>query len=169
VSLLQSGQLDAAIVALEAELGPVAHASIADDRFLLALPPAHPLATKPGPIRTASLLDLEMLLLDDGHCFRDQALEVCNVGRAREGEFRATSLTTLVQMVAAGLGATLLPELAVATETRRARLALRKVASPLARRTIALIWRRTTARVDVLEQLAAQLKASYPSPGNQGR
>jgi LysR family hydrogen peroxide-inducible transcriptional activator len=169
VSLLQSGQLDAAIVALEAELGQVAHTSIADDRFLLALPPAHPLAAKAGPVRTASLLDLEMLLLDDGHCFRHQALEVCNVGRAREGEFRATSLTTLIQMVAAGLGATLLPELAVATETRRARIALRKVASPLARRTIALIWRRTTARVDVLEQLAAQLRVSYPGPGNEGR
>ena len=75
-----------------------------------------------GPATAAELRGADVLLLDDGHCLRAQALDVCSRGRARELEFRATSLPTLVQMVAGGAGVTLLPELAVATETRRADL-----------------------------------------------
>ncbi len=85
------------------------------------------------------LRDEPVLLLDDGHCFRDQALAACRRTRARESEFRATSLSTLAQMVAGGGGVTLLPELAVATETTRTPLRVRRLAAPTPHRTIGLV------------------------------
>jgi len=103
-----------------------------------------------------------MLLLDDGHCFRKQALEVCSTVRAREGEFRATSLSTLVQMVAGGAGITLLPTLAVAAEARRARLHVRPIASPAAERTIALVWRKRSPLATPLREIAAAIREAYP-------
>ena len=119
IAQLQAGALEAAVVALEAEVGDVEREIITTDPFVLAMPKGHPLARKTTPIAASDLRDAEVLLLDDGHCFREQALEVCATMRAREGEFRATSLTTLVQMVAGGAGVTLLPALSVATEAQR--------------------------------------------------
>lgn len=76
---------------------------------MLATPPRQPLGTPAAPARPAELRETPVLLLDDGHCFRDQALSVCSRARVRESEFRATSLSTLAQMVAGGAGVTLLP------------------------------------------------------------
>ena len=158
---LHSGALDAALVALEAELGDVERAIIAEDPFMLALRPDHALARTGAPVSSAELRGDEVLLLDEGHCFRDQALEVCASARAHEGEFRATSLTTLVQMVAGGAGITLLPALAVPTEAARAGLRVRPMAAG-AHRTIALVWRKRSPLGPTLQQLARVLAEVFP-------
>jgi LysR family hydrogen peroxide-inducible transcriptional activator len=99
-----------------------------------------------------------VLLLDDGHCLRDQALAVCAHARTHELDFRATSLSTLAQMVAAGAGVTLLPRLAVATESRHAALAIRPLADARAFRTLGLCWRRTSPFAATLSQVAALIR-----------
>ena len=161
---LRAGELDAALVALEAEIGDVEREIVAQDPFVLALRADHPLAHSAAPVEASELRGTDVLLLDDGHCFREQALEVCSTTRAREGEFRATSLTTLVQMVAGGAGITLLPALAVATETGRARLRVRPLASARAHRTIALVWRRHSPLSPALHEIARVLRDAFPKP-----
>jgi LysR family transcriptional regulator, hydrogen peroxide-inducible genes activator len=164
VKSLSEGRLDAAVVALEAELGPVEHELLAKDEFLLAAAPGHPLLAESGPLTRRALAGTDVLLLDEGHCLREQALEFCSRGKARELEFRATSLPTLVQMVAAGSGVTLLPELAVPTEAPRAEIATRRFADPAPERSIALIWRRHAALAETLRSIAGAMRQAYPKP-----
>lgn len=154
VAAVEGGSLDGALLALEAPLGELAREPIGADPFVLAAPADHPLARSRGPLPLGELRDAEVLLLDDGHCLRNQALAVCARARARERDFRATSLTTLVQMVSAGGGVTLLPALAIPTETRRAKLRLRRIAPPAPARTLGVVWRRGTARAPALRVLA---------------
>jgi LysR family transcriptional regulator, hydrogen peroxide-inducible genes activator len=165
VQRLESGELDAAIVALEAELGNVERDVIARDPFLLVAAPGHALAGTSAPATARELRGAGVLLLDDGHCFRDQALALCSAARAHELEFRATSLSTLVQMVAGGAGVTLLPALSVATELRRADLHLRSFGDPAPFRTLALIWRKRSPLEPALRQLAALIREAYPVAG----
>jgi LysR family hydrogen peroxide-inducible transcriptional activator len=162
VRRLAEGQIEGAIVALEAEVGDVVRDVVATDPFVLVTRPEHPLAAKTSPVSQAELRDQELLLLDDGHCFRDQALEACGSARAREGEFRATSLSTLVQMVSGGAGITLIPAMAVDAESRRARLHVRPLAAPHAHRTVALIWRKGSSIEPALRAVAALLRDAYP-------
>jgi LysR family transcriptional regulator, hydrogen peroxide-inducible genes activator len=162
VRKLADGQLEGAIVALEASVGDVAHQVLAIDPFVLVTRRDHALAAKKSAVSQAELRDEELLLLDDGHCFREQALEACSSARVRESEFRATSLSTLVQMVAGGAGITLIPALAVDTEARRARLHVRPLAAASARRTIALIWRRGSSVERALRAVATVLRDAYP-------
>lgn len=157
-TMLESGRLEAVLLALEADLGPVDHEPVATDRFLLATPPGDPLGAMPGPARLEDLQDREVLLLDDGHCLRDQILSFCSRTGLREQAFRATSLTTLAQMVAAGAGITLLPELAAPTEAARASLALRRLAGPEPVRTLVLAWRRRAPLGDALGVLARTMR-----------
>jgi LysR family hydrogen peroxide-inducible transcriptional activator len=168
VRSLHAGELDAALLAAEAELGDVEQAVLARDAFLLATPRDHPLGAPRAPATPADLRDGNVLLLEDGHCLREQALAVCSRGRARELEFRATSLSTLAQMVAGGAGVTLLPELAAETEGRRAALRLRPFADPAPHRTIALVWRRTSPAAEGLRRLAAAIRDAYPRPPARG-
>ncbi|WP_242345493.1 LysR substrate-binding domain-containing protein [Anaeromyxobacter terrae] len=165
VRRLEAGALDAALLALEAELGDVEHADIARDPFVLATPRDHPLGARAGPATAAELRGADVLLLDDGHCLRAQALDVCARARAHELEFRATSLPTLVQMVAGGAGVTLLPELSLAAETRRVDLRLRPFAAPAPHRTIALVWRRRSPLAPALQRLARTIRDAYPKSG----
>jgi LysR family hydrogen peroxide-inducible transcriptional activator len=167
---LAAGELDAALVARESELGDVELEVIGRDPFMLAVPPTHPLASSQRPVDAATLRDKEVLLLDEGHCFRDQALEVCSHEQLLDRSFRATSLATLMQMVAGGLGISLLPKLAMETEMRRARLRVRRIASPAAHRTVVLAFRKgapcaQTGRViaDVLRQVFAELLRDAPT------
>ncbi|MCK6574544.1 LysR substrate-binding domain-containing protein [Myxococcota bacterium] len=150
---LGAGTLDAAVLALEAELGDVEHEVVARDPFVLATPSGHALAHGRKPVRESELAGESVLLLDEGHCFRTQALAFCSRAEAHEMSFRATSLGTLAQMVAGGAGVTLLPKLAVPTEARRAELALRELAAPAPFRTIALVWRPRSPLADALRQL----------------
>ncbi len=121
----------------------------------------HPLGAKTAPAKPSELKGASVLLLDDGHCFREQALSFCASAKAHELEFRATSLSTLAQMVAGGTGVTLLPELAVATETKRAELSIRHFAKPAPKRTLALVWRRRSPLGPALRKLATTARAAY--------
>jgi LysR family hydrogen peroxide-inducible transcriptional activator len=161
IALLGAGAIDAAIVALESELGDVEREIIAKDPFVLVAPPGHPLSRGPKLAQSSELAGASVLLLDDGHCFRDQALAFCAKARAEELEFRATSLSTLVQMVAGGAGITLLPSLALATETQRAKLTIRRFAKP-PERTLALVFRGSSPVVPALQKVAALARSCYP-------
>lgn len=159
---LEHGNLDAGLVALEAEIGDLDHAEVATDPFLLAVPPGHALARKRRP--RAEDLDAEnVLLLDDGHCLRHQVLAICGRADSQEADFRATSLSTLTQMVVGGAGVTLLPALAAAVENRSGSLVLRRFEKPEPCRTLALVWRRRTPHAAALRELAAALRGAWPS------
>jgi LysR family hydrogen peroxide-inducible transcriptional activator len=166
VRSLDSGRLDAVLLALEANIGDVEREIVARDPFVLATPAGHPLGAKHSPATSEDLRGVNVLLLDDGHCFREQALAVCSSAKARELEFRATSLSTLAQMVAGGGGVTLLPELAVPTEAGRAGLSVRAFAQPAPCRTIALAWRKTSPLGGALRQIAGTIREAYPDNGN---
>jgi LysR family hydrogen peroxide-inducible transcriptional activator len=172
VERVQAGQLDLALLALEAELGTLATLPLYSDPFVLALPLGHALAAKKS-VRIADLAGEDVLLLEDGHCLRDQALEICQRAGAHElGDFRATSLNTLVRMVAGGAGLTLLPTIALASEIRpQDRIAT----IPLERRagrTIGLAWRSSTPRratFECLAQLCSEHAPKGTTPVPRGR
>jgi len=159
------GAVDAAILALEADLGALDHAVLMRDPFLLAVSPKHPLAAVRRRARINDLTNVSVLLLDDGHCFRDQALQLCARTGAREAGFRATSLATLVQMASAGKSVTLLPSIAVPVENRRGQLVVRPFAPPGPGRTLALAWRRGAALAGSLAQLAASIRKTLKELG----
>ena len=163
VKRLADGQLDGAIVALGAKLGDVVEDVVATDPFFVVTLPDHAFAKKKAPVTEAELRGHELLLLDDGHCFREQALEACGHAHVREGEFRATSLTTLIQMVSGGAGITLLPGVAVEAEATRARLHARPLRGASAHRTIAVVWRRGASAEPALRAVAAVLREGYPA------
>lgn len=158
---LERGTLDAALLALEADIGDVEHEVIGSDEFVLATPQGHPLGATESCVEPVELEDACVLLLNEGHCFREQALVFCSHAKAHELEFRATSLSTLAQMVAGGAGVTLLPELAVATEAKRAKLSIRHFAQPAPKRTIAVVWRRRSPLGPALRQLATTARVAY--------
>jgi LysR family hydrogen peroxide-inducible transcriptional activator len=158
---LERGTLEAALLALEADIGDVEREIIGTDPFVLATPAGHPLGARAAPTKASELKGASVLLLDDGHCFRDQALTYCSSAKANELEFRATSLSTLAQMVAGGMGVTLLPELAVATEAKRADLSIRPFAQPAPKRTIGLVWRKGSPLGRALRQLAATARTAF--------
>lgn len=161
---LEAGRLEGVLWALEADLGPVDHATVATDPFLLATAAGDPLGQHSGPARLEDLQERDVLLLDDGHCLRDQILSFCARSGLREQAFRATSLATLVQMVASGTGVTLLPELAVATEGSRAELAIRRFVAPEPSRTLVLSWRRRAPIADALALLAGEMREALGLP-----
>jgi LysR family hydrogen peroxide-inducible transcriptional activator len=150
---LRSGSLDAGVLALVEGMSDLDHALILEDPFVAALPRHHALAKK----KTVAMADLDeepVLLLDEGHCLRDQALALCKRAGASETDLRATSLATLVQMVSAGIGVTLLPSIAVDVENRRGQLAIRPLAGKTQGRTIVLAWRKESALSVPLRELA---------------
>lgn len=152
---LHGGELDVGILALPVELEGLESRDLYRESFLVALPDRHPLAAH-ATLRAADLKDETLLLLEEGHCLRDQALEVCSRAGTRESQdFRATSLETLRQMVATGAGITLLPELAARGAYRSARgVVLRPFARPVPARHIGAVWRKSTARRAAIDAVA---------------
>ena len=152
---LREGSVDAALIALPAEASGMTEIPIYDEDFVLALPPGHSLAGKRRVPPTA-LAELPLLLLDEGHCLRDQALDVCRKAgvRAELANARAASLATAVQCVAGGLGVTLIPQSAVPVETTRSRLELAYFAVPRPGRRIGLVFRSSSGREGPYRQLA---------------
>jgi LysR family hydrogen peroxide-inducible transcriptional activator len=148
---LRDGEIDVGIIALPALAEGVESRALYEEAFTVALPVHHPLAAK-SSIKVADLKGQTLLLLEDGHCLRDQALEVCSRVDVREAEdFRATSLETLRQMVVAGLGLTLLPELAVESPFGSQRgLTIRRFGKPVPARTVGAVWRKSTTRADAI-------------------
>lgn len=154
---LRSHQLDAALLATEADGPDLVERTLFDEPFLAALPPEHPLARR----TTVSETDLarDIMVLSDGHCLRDQTMAVCGEEAALSGALRASSLSTLLNMVAAGYGTTLIPGLA-AGAARDAGLELRAL-SARAGRTVRIVWRaqypRRAAAEAVGEVITARL------------
>jgi LysR family hydrogen peroxide-inducible transcriptional activator len=159
VAELEAGRLDLLLLALEADLGDARTLPLFRDEFVVVMPRSHPLARR-KTLRESDLEGASVLLLDDGHCLRDQALAVCGSQRTTElADLRATSLNTLTQMLVETDALTLLPEMAVAVETRGRRdLVVRPFRAPRPYRTIGLAWRRTSARGEEFEQLAESLR-----------
>ena len=152
---LHAGQLDAALLALPIHDGGLQVTRLFDEHFLLAVPPAHPLAVRDS-VSMNDLAAQKLMLLEDGHCLRDQALSLCQRWGAQETGFRATSLETLRQMVAAGMGITLLPRLATQgplAESGNLRF-VPFADQPPPSRTIGMVWRRSSARAPMLRQIA---------------
>jgi LysR family transcriptional regulator, hydrogen peroxide-inducible genes activator len=161
VDRIQLGELDAALMALEANLGDLEYEVLGKDPFLLATAKNHRLAGSAKSVRLEDLEGERVLLLDEGHCLRDQALDLCSGAGAEELGFRATSLSTLSQMVASGTGVTLLPKLAAPVENRRGLLSLRRFGNPAPHRTIVLAWRRRSALSESLKQVAARARIAF--------
>ncbi len=151
---LRDGEIDLGIIALPFAQDGLESQELYEEAFTLALPTSHPLAER-TTIKLADLKGHTLLLLEDGHCLRDQALEVCSRVDVREAEdFRATSLETLRQMVIAGLGITLLPELAVEAPFGSQRgLTVRQFAKPAPSRTVGAVWRKSSTRIAAIKEL----------------
>jgi LysR family transcriptional regulator, hydrogen peroxide-inducible genes activator len=138
---LRARTLDAALIALPYEAHGVATAAIAEDEFYLLCPDTHPLA-KRNDLSPEHLKNEDVLLLEDGHCLRDHALSACKLTPRRSSEMGATSLHTLVQMVAGGMGVTLLPKIAAeGGAVAGAHVAIRPFETPIAGRSIGVAWR----------------------------
>jgi len=156
VDMVENGALDLAVVALESNLGTLESRLLFTDPFVLAVSRSHRLAGRKR-VRPSELEGEEVLLLEDGHCLRDQTSVICDAAGACElGDFRATSLGTLIQMVASGVGITLLPKLAVDTaDGLAAQLAIIPFVNPGPGRTIALAFRGSSPhrrRIEVFAQ-----------------
>jgi len=158
---LRDGELDLGILALPAAADGLATAELFDEPFTLAVPANHPLAAR-DRVRVADLEGETLLLLEDGHCLRDQALEVCSrIHLGDEQDYRATSLETLRQMVAAGHGVTLLPQLAAASPVGTARgLRIKPFGHPPPVRTIGAVWRKSTTRQQAIDTVVATVRAA---------
>jgi LysR family transcriptional regulator, hydrogen peroxide-inducible genes activator len=152
---LHAGEVDLGILALPVELDGLEAKELYDEPFNVAMPENHRLAKRPS-IKTDDLKDETLLLLEDGHCLRDQALEVCSRVNVHEKQnFRATSLETLRQMVATGAGVTLLPELAGKGAYGAARgVVIKPFTRPAPIRRIGGVWRKTSARVPAIEAVS---------------
>lgn len=158
VRMLERGAADLGLLAAPVASDALAWRGVAWDEFLLAMPEDHPMVGD-APLPAGVLVGLPMVLLEDGHCLRDQALDVCaTVGvdpATGIGGIQGTSLTTLCQMVAAGQGVTLLPASAVAVEARAGTgVAVRPLRDPSPRREVVLAWRRTSPYAEVNDAFA---------------
>lgn len=157
---LGEGRLDAALVALPVSEPALHEHPLFDEDFLLVRPASQ--ATDPVP-RLTDLAALPLLLLEEGHCFRDQAIAACKLPRTPTGEImEGSSLSTLVQMVGAGMGVTLIPEMAAAVEARAACVTIDRLPAPAPGRTIGLVWRRTNPLAARLAELARALQDPMP-------
>jgi LysR family transcriptional regulator, hydrogen peroxide-inducible genes activator len=146
------GRLDTAIVALPVSEPSLTEVALFAENFLLVRPGED----KGTPVPSGERLrEMRLLLLEEGHCFRDQALAFCNVQSSPPREvLDASSLSTLVQMVGAGIGVTLIPEMAVAVETRSAPVSVARFKNPQPSRTIGMVWRRTSPLAGQLRQIS---------------
>jgi len=164
------GRLDTAIVALPVSEPAFTEVALFTEEFVLVRPAED--EGKPVP-NGERLSRMRLLLLEEGHCFRDQALSFCNMQPAPPQEImNGSSLSTLVQMVSAGIGVTLIPEMAVPVETRSASVSVARFDEPTPYRTIGMIWRRTSPLANQLVQVseavrmsAAALRTAHGLPG----
>ncbi|MEZ5235696.1 MAG: LysR substrate-binding domain-containing protein [Acidimicrobiia bacterium] len=164
---LRSGSLDAAVLAMPVTEDGLDCSTLFDERFVLAVPEGHPLASGEDLLPLDVLGGEDLLLLDEGHCLRDQALSVCELAGAHERRgFRATSLETLRHMVASGTGVTLLPELAVRPPVPLSEgVVLRRFAAPEPSRTLALCWRSSSPLRPLLGEVADVIRKAVAELG----
>jgi LysR family hydrogen peroxide-inducible transcriptional activator len=163
---LSEGRLDAAILALPVSEPSLTEVPLFAENFLLVRPGSD--AGTPVP-SSEMLREMRLLLLEEGHCFRDQALSFCNMRSSLPREvLDASSLSTLVQMVSAGMGVTLIPEMAVAVETRSASVSLARFEDPQPARTIGMVWRKTSPLAGQLLELSEAVCRSADALRAQG-
>lgn len=149
---LAEGRLDTAIVALPVSEPSLTEVALFAEHFLLVRPGENEGTPVPS---SESLREMRLLLLEEGHCFRDQALSFCSMQSSLPREvLDASSLSTLVQMVSAGMGVTLIPEMAVAVETRSASVSVARFGEPQPSRTIGIVWRKTSPLAEKLMQIS---------------
>jgi len=165
VQELSRGDLDLAIVALPVSEPSLAELKLFDEEFVLV----RRLEDEGRPVPDRDMLrEMRLLLLEEGHCFREQALSFCRIGQARPREImEGSSLSTLVQMVGAGIGVTLIPEMAVPIETRSAQVSIARFQSPRPSRTIGMIWRNSTPLVRQLMEIGEVIRGSAGSVQRQ--
>jgi LysR family hydrogen peroxide-inducible transcriptional activator len=158
---LRSGEIELGILALPVPLDGLEAVELYDENFTVAMPNNHLLAKK-SAIKLDDLNGETLLLLEDGHCLRDQALDVCNRVDVKENEdYRATSLETLRQMVAAGLGITLLPELATRGPFGSGQgLTVKSFAKPIPTRSIGAVWRKSSSRGAAINALCDAIRTT---------
>ena len=161
---LRAGDIDLGILALPVPLDGLEARPLYDEDFTLAVPSNSPLA-KRSNVKIDDLSGETLLLLEDGHCLRDQALDVCSRIDVKESEdYRATSLETLRQMVAAGLGITLLPKLATRGPFGPGQgLTVKEFSRPIPSRSIGAVWRKSTARTDAIKAVCDAIHSSMPA------
>jgi LysR family transcriptional regulator, hydrogen peroxide-inducible genes activator len=163
LELLDEGKLDAVLLALEADLGEVSTLPLFRDAFVFAAATGHPFASKKA-VRPSDLQGQRVLLLEDGHCLKDQAWSICEAQGVRDYvDFRATSLGTLAQMVSSGAGVTLLPQLSVPTVGTLPGIVVKPFVKPVPYRTIGIAWRPTSPRRALFEAIAEALRELAPS------
>jgi len=164
VDRLREGKFDAGVLARPVHDDLLHEEVLFREDFVLAVPADHPLAEETEPVDPSVLANQPVLLLEEGHCLRDQALAVCHLAGASERTgFRATSLETLRQMVAAGVGVTLLPQLSVEPPVPTSpNIRILRFADPVPSREIAMYWRRTSAYREFLPRLADVLRNVPP-------
>ena len=155
---LAEGRLDTAIVALPVSEPSLVEVALFSEHFLLVRPGEDEGTPVPS---SKTLRAMRLLLLEEGHCFRDQALSFCNMQSSSPREvLDASSLSTLVQMVSAGIGVTLIPEMAVAVETRSASVSVTRFKNPQPSRTIGMVWRKTSPLARQLLQFSEVVSLS---------
>jgi LysR family hydrogen peroxide-inducible transcriptional activator len=170
---LAEGRLDTAILALPVSEPSLTEVALFAENFLLV----RPSEAEGTPVPTGKALrEMRLLLLEEGHCFRDQALSFCHMHSSPPREvLDASSLSTLVQMVSAGIGVTLIPEMAVAVETRSASVSVSRFKNPQPSRTIGMVWRKTSPLARQLLQisevicLSADTLRKQRTPGSASR
>jgi LysR family hydrogen peroxide-inducible transcriptional activator len=167
---LLNGKLDAGLLALPVADDGLRVEPLFYEPFFAALPAGHALAQR-AVLKVSDIMGEKLLLLDEGHCLRDQALDVCGTGSRGREEVRATSLETLRQMVGMGLGLTLLPALAVDAGPRAHKKAIeiRPFNAPPPGRTIGLVWRKRAPFPETFERLTQTLKSALPKGVTRAR
>jgi LysR family hydrogen peroxide-inducible transcriptional activator len=157
---LHSGEIDVGSLAFPVPMDGLDSQELYKEPFMVAMPAAHRLAQR-SSIKVDDLAHETLLLLEDGHCLRDQALDICSGADVHEKQdFRATSLETLRQMVASGVGITLLPELAGRGAYGNARgVTIKPFAKPVPTRTIGAVWRKSSARRPAILALCKHIEA----------
>ena len=155
---LQQGRIDCAIVALPMSQPALTEVALFSEDFLLVRPAQDAAKPMPGP---EDLREMRLLLLEEGHCFREQALAFCNVGPSlpRDG-LDGSSLATLVQMVGAGIGVTMIPQMAQQVETRSAAVTCVRFKGAQPKRTVGMVWRKTNPLDTQLREIAQVVRSS---------
>lgn len=155
---LLEGRLDTAVVALPVSEPSLTEVALFEERFVLVRPAEEEGKPVPSP---EALREMRLLLLEEGHCFRDQALSFCNMNSALPRELLdGSSLSTLVQMVGAGIGVTLIPEMAVGVETKSAAVSIARFKDPEPSRTIGMVWRKSSPLSKQLLDIADLVRRS---------
>jgi len=164
---LAEGRLDTAILALPVSEPSLTEVALFSEKFLLV----RPREDERTPVPTSERLrEMRLLLLEEGHCFREQALSFCKKQLSAPREMLdANSLSTLVQMVSAGIGVTLIPEMAVAVETRSASVSVARFRNPQPSRTIGMVWRKTSPLAKQLLQISEVVCQSAGKVRRQSR